>query len=115
MSNVHTHANSLFLQSLAEGGLIMLAAWLWTIYASIATFAATARKSALVAGVMAASAGLAIHEVFDFLTFFPKVGDPWWTLLAVAAATSAIIARTRKTIPIRRPSGKLRSAGALRP
>ena len=93
-SNIHTHANSLFLQSLAEGGIVLLAAWLWTIYASIATFAATARKSAMVAGVMAASAGLAIHELFDFLTFFPKVGDPWWTLLAVAAATSALLTRS---------------------
>jgi hypothetical protein len=35
---------------------------------------------------LAASIGFAIHQVFDLLVFFPKVGELWWILIALAAA-----------------------------
>jgi O-antigen ligase len=81
---VRTHANSLYLQALVEGGVPLLAATLWSVYASIATFAAARGRDPLVLGVLAACFGLAIHQVFDCLTFYPKVGEFWWILMGIA-------------------------------
>jgi len=78
---VRTHANSLYLQSLAEGGLALLAAVLWTIVAALAMCWRAAPRSALLLGVGAATFGFAAHQLFDVLTFFPKVGGFWWLLL----------------------------------
>jgi O-antigen ligase len=83
LEGVRTHANSLYLQALAEGGVPLLAATLWTLYASIATFAKAGLRDPLLLGIMAASLGFALHEVFDLLIFFPKIGTFWWILLGV--------------------------------
>jgi O-antigen ligase len=83
LGDVHTHANSLYLQSLAEGGIPLLSAWLWTIWASLATFVKPARSATFVAGVLGASAGLALHQTVDCLTFYPKVGVMWFLLLGI--------------------------------
>jgi O-antigen ligase len=84
---VRTHANSLYLQSLAEGGIALFAATLWTILAAIGLCLRHARRSPLVAGIGAGTVGFAVHQIFDVLTFFPKVGGMWWLLLGVAAGT----------------------------
>lgn len=80
---VHTHANSLYLQALSETGLVGLAATLYLIWSVIATFARSFSRRPLLIGVFAANIALALHQVFDYLLFFPKVGIFWAILLAI--------------------------------
>ncbi|MBD5604409.1 MAG: O-antigen ligase family protein, partial [Candidatus Eremiobacteraeota bacterium] len=86
---VRTHANSLYLQSLAEGGIALFAATAWTIGAAVTLCLRNSSRSPLVIGIGAGSVGFAVHQVFDVLTFFPKVGEMWWILLGIAAGTIA--------------------------
>jgi O-antigen ligase len=81
--DVRTHANSIYLQSLAETGIIGLVATLLLVYVSIETFAQGASRRPLVIGALAASVVLALHQIFDYLVFFPKVGSLWWIVLAI--------------------------------
>ncbi len=78
---VRTHANSLYLQSLAEGGLALFFAVVWTIVAALALCWREAPRSTLLLGLGAATFAFAAHQLFDVLTFFPKVGGFWWLLL----------------------------------
>jgi O-antigen ligase len=80
---VHTHANSLYLQALSETGLVGLAATLYLIWSVIATFARSFSRRPLLIGVFAANIALALHQIFDYLWFFPKVGVFWAILLAI--------------------------------
>ncbi|MBD5604738.1 MAG: O-antigen ligase family protein [Candidatus Eremiobacteraeota bacterium] len=82
---LRTHANSLYLQALAEGGIVSFAATLALVAVSIVSFARRSREP-LVTAAFAASVGFALHQVFDLLVFFPKVGELWWILLGLAAA-----------------------------
>ncbi|MEO6914178.1 MAG: O-antigen ligase family protein [Candidatus Baltobacteraceae bacterium] len=93
LRGVRTHANSLYLQSLVEGGLPLLAATLYLVWTSIASFARDRLASPLIAGAFAAAIALAVHQVADFLTFFPKVGGWWWLVLALAAAELSAVKR----------------------
>jgi len=97
LHGVKTHANSLYLQALVEGGIPLFAATLWLTYVSIATFIRDRLESPFVAGAMAASAALMLHQIIDFLTFFPKVGGEWWIVLGLACAELAIAARVPQT------------------
>ncbi len=83
---IRTHANSLYLQALAEGGPLLLAATLALVAVSIVRFARGPFREPLVATALGASAGLAFHQIFDLLVFFPKIGDLWWILLGLGAA-----------------------------
>ncbi len=83
---LRTHANSLYIQSLVEGGVPLFLSTLALVYTSIARFARTAAREPLVAGAFGASLGFALHQVFDLLVFFPKVGELWWIVLALGAA-----------------------------
>lgn len=83
---LRTHANSLYLQALVEGGIPLLLATLALVYASIARFVRAARQDPLIAGALGASVGLALHQIFDLLAFYPKVGELWWIALALGAA-----------------------------
>ncbi len=86
---VRTHANNLYLQSLAEGGILLFAATVWTIVAALALLARGFRSgSALGVGITAATVALAVHQGLDDLTFYPKVGELWWALLGIAAASA---------------------------
>ena len=87
---VRTHANNAYLQALCEGGIPLFAATVWAVAAPIRCFlhARFARPFALAA--LAAGAGLAFHEIFDYLAFYPKVGAWWWILLGLAAAESIV-------------------------
>ena len=80
---VRTHANSLYLQALSETGLAGLAATLFLIWTVIATFARSFSRRPLLIGVFAANIALALHQVFDYMWFFPKVGVFWAILLAI--------------------------------
>jgi O-antigen ligase len=98
-AGVRTHANSLYLQALVEGGAPLLAATLATVIASIATFARGPLRQPLVLGALAASIGLAAHQIFDLLIFYPKVGGMWWILLGVGVATLGAAARPAAEAP----------------
>jgi O-antigen ligase len=80
---VRTHANSLYLQALSEMGLAGFAATLYMIWAVITTFARSFSRRPLLIGVFAANIALALHQIFDYLWFFPKVGVFWAILLAI--------------------------------
>jgi len=83
LPDVRTHANSLYLQSLAETGVIGFLATLGLVYVSIQTFAQASSRRPLIVGALGASVALALHQVFDYLVFFPKIGLFWWLILAV--------------------------------
>jgi O-antigen ligase len=89
---VRTHANSWYLQSLAEGGILLFAATLAMVSASIGAFlqkpliARLRAQSPWVAAALAASVALALHQIVDDFVFYPKVGGAWFLLLGIAAA-----------------------------
>ena len=92
---VRTHANSWYLQSLAEGGLLLFGATLALLVAVIASLTGSRPLQRLrfsspwVVAALAATLALALHQIVDYLVFYPKVGSAWWLLLGVAAATLA--------------------------
>jgi O-antigen ligase len=92
---VRTHANSWYLQSLAEGGLVLFTASIALIGATLGGLIDSRPLASLrtaspwvLAGVIATIA-LALHQTVDYLFFYPKVGGTWWLLLGTAAATLA--------------------------
>jgi O-antigen ligase len=80
---VRTHANSLYLQALSETGLAGFAATLFMLWAVFSTFARAFSRRPLLIGVFAGNVALALHQVFDYLWFFPKIGVFWAILLAI--------------------------------
>jgi putative inorganic carbon (hco3(-)) transporter len=89
---VRTHANSWYLQSLAEGGIVLFAATIALVVTIAASFANALRHAASrisspwILAALAATLALALHQVVDYLVFYPKVGGAWWLLLGTAAA-----------------------------
>lgn len=89
---VRTHANSWYLQSLAEGGLALFAATIAVVIASVRSFLARPwlprlrEQSPWVAAALASSVALALHQIVDDFVFYPKVGGAWFVLLGIAAA-----------------------------
>jgi O-antigen ligase len=89
---VRTHANSWYLQSLAEGGIVLFAATLAMVGASIGAFlerpllARLRAQPPWVVAALAASVALALHQIVDDFVFYPKVGGAWFLLLGIAAA-----------------------------
>ena len=84
--DLHTHANSLYLQALAEGGVVLGAATLALVATSIVRFARGPFTEPQIVAALGASAGFAVHQLFDLLVFYPKVGELWWIVLALGAA-----------------------------
>lgn len=100
LADIRTHANSIYLQSLAEGGVVMCAATLAMFVTIIITLARSAVRRPVVVGMLAATAALAAHQIFDDLFFFPKVGSMFWLTLGVAIAEIAaqtLFARRRSS------------------
>ena len=87
VTDAQTHANSLYLQSLAEGGLALFAATVGTLAAALVTLRRAA-ASALALAAFGATVALALHQIFDLLVFFPKVGLLWWLVLGAGAAAA---------------------------
>ncbi|HTX59708.1 MAG TPA: O-antigen ligase family protein [Verrucomicrobiae bacterium] len=86
---VRTHANSWYLQSLAEGGAVLFAATLALIGCIVGTFARALRASPWALAAFAAGLCLGLHQIADYLVFYPKVGGPWWLLAGIGAASIA--------------------------
>ncbi len=83
---VRTHANSAYLQALAEGGVPLFLATVWTAIAAVRSLWPRGSGAPLLAGIAAASLALGLHQLFDCLTFFPKIGTYWWLLLGIGIA-----------------------------
>ncbi len=83
---VRTHANSWYLQALAEGGIVLFAATIFLIVAALAELRPWIARSAWTLAAFAATLGLAIHQIADYLVFYPKVAEPWIILLALGMA-----------------------------
>ncbi len=91
---VRTHANSWYLQSLAEGGIVLFGATLALVGAIGASFGTRSltqlrESSPWIVAALAATIALALHQLVDLLVFYPKVGGAWWLLVGVAAAALA--------------------------
>jgi O-antigen ligase len=92
VAGVRTHANSWYLQSLAEGGLLLFAATIALLATIIASFgyAGSLRRlraaSPWALAALAATVALALHQIVDYVVFYPKVGSAWWLLIGIAAA-----------------------------
>ncbi len=89
LRGVRTHANSLYLQSLVEGGIPLFAATLWLTYVSIATFVKDRLRSPFILAALAGSIAIGLHQAVDLLVFYPKVGGWWWIVLGLGAAQLA--------------------------
>jgi O-antigen ligase len=80
---VRTLANSWYLQSLAEGGLVLLGATVALVGTML--FVLRSRTPWALAG-FAATAALALHQIVDDLVFYPKVAAAWMILVGIGAA-----------------------------
>lgn len=86
---IRTHANSWFLQSLAEGGIALFVATIALLATILWSFGRRLRSgSPWIVAAFAASLALTLHQIADYLVFYPKVGGAWWLLLGVAAAAA---------------------------
>ena len=65
--------------------LPLFAATLAVVGTALVGFERVWRRNAVVAGTLAATIALSLHQVVDDLVFFPKVGVLWWLLLGIAA------------------------------
>jgi O-antigen ligase len=84
---VATQASSLWLQTLAEQGLVGVAALvLFTVYALRETWGART-QSALALAAFLATVSLFSHQLVDDLFFYPKVAGLFWLLLGAGVAT----------------------------
>ncbi len=85
---LRTHPNGQFIQALTEGGIPSLLALLWATLQPIWTLWRNRCADPFVAGALGACVGLALHQVLDSMTFFPKVGGMLWILVGIGVAAA---------------------------
>ena len=85
---VRTHANSWYLQALAEGGIVLFSATIAFLATTIGALWRVARQSPWATGALAVTIALALHQILDLLVFYPKVGGPW--IIAIALGVAAV-------------------------
>jgi hypothetical protein len=90
---LHTHANSLYLQATVEGGLPGLLAIGWATLLPIVLLVRSRSQEVLVVGVLGGATALALHQVVDDLSYYPKVGMMLWMLLGIALAAAQPLSR----------------------
>lgn len=86
---VRTHANSWYLQSLAEGGIVLFAAVVAFVTATLRTLRRGIKDNAWSCAAFAATLALALHQFLDYIIFYPKVGGPW--ILVIALGVAALV------------------------
>ena len=84
---LRTHANSWLFETLADGGIVLLAATVFWIRQAFAAVAVGVRSSPLALAAVAATAGFVAHGLFDDLVFYPTVAGTWWLIVGVAAGS----------------------------
>ncbi len=85
LHGIQTHAGSLYLQTLAEQGIVGLVVLL-VFAAFVLQTSFVRRANPLAMAAFLAWAGLLAHQVVDDLFFFPKVAGLCWLLLGAALA-----------------------------
>jgi O-antigen ligase len=103
-ARVRTHANSLYLEALADGGVVLLTA---TIAAALVPPLMLLRRGRHVVvpfAIGVAGLALALHGVLDDVTFFTKVGQLWWVVAGTGIACIELAASDSvpKTAPVTR-------------
>ena len=83
---VRTHANSAYFQTLAEEGIIGLVALAGLALVSIRVFAGP-NACALTPPMLAVVAALWVHQITDYVTFYPKVGVLLWAMMGLTIAS----------------------------
>lgn len=86
LHGVQTQASSLWLQTLAEQGIVGLAALAAFAVVTLRQTFARSKISALSLAAFLAIASLLAHQLVDDLFFFPKVAALCWLLLGAATA-----------------------------
>lgn len=86
LHGIKTHANSRYLQALAEGGFALELATLAAVVIPLRQLWLHARTDALARAVFCAGVGFALHDVVDDLYFFPKIAVFWWLCAGFALA-----------------------------
>jgi O-antigen ligase len=82
---VRTQANSLYLEALADGGIVLGLATLLVSFAPPLLLLRGKRDGlAFTAGIVGLA--LALHGFADDVTFYTKVGQCWWIVAAAGAA-----------------------------
>jgi O-antigen ligase len=96
--HVRTQANSLYLEAWADGGIVLLLATLLAALVPPLVFVrARGAPFALVVGIVGFA--LALHGLVDDVTFFTKVGQLWWVLAGVAAASAGASSSSPSATP----------------
>lgn len=85
LHGIRTHANSLYLQALAEGGIPLFAATVSLFVTAIRVLVSRIAASPIAVAALAATIALAVHQIADDVFFYPKVGGLWWAVVALGA------------------------------
>lgn len=83
LAGIRTHANSLYLQALAEGGIPLFLATVGLFVTAIRSLAVRVAVSPLATAALASTIALAAHQAADDVFFYPKVGGIWWAVVAL--------------------------------
>ncbi len=87
LQGVRTHANSWYLQALVEGGILLFLATLALLATILATLGRRIREAKpWQLAAYAASLAFVVHQLVDYLVFYPKVAGAWWIVVALGAS-----------------------------